>query len=111
MVVLCCLTSVGIICRIKITILSLENTQNLIVIVIELLSNVVDRFFRPSNGAASQAVSALLSNQPPKPYSALPSIWLRLGGDDIEPASPKAIPLSSFLSILSRPVAAIDRTP
>jgi len=50
MVVLRCFVSVGISWGIKITILSIENAQNLIVI--ELLSNVVDRFFRLSSGAA-----------------------------------------------------------
>jgi len=63
------------------------------------LSNVVDRFFRLNSEAASRAVSTLSSNQPPNPYSALPSIWLRLGGDDIEAPSPKAIPLSSCLGM------------
>ena len=51
--------SVGISWGIKITILSLENARNLIVI--ELLSNVVDGFFQPGNGAASPTVSTLLS--------------------------------------------------
>ena len=59
MVILRCFVSVGISWGIKITILSLENARNLIVI--ELLSNVVDGFFQPGNGAASPTVSTLLS--------------------------------------------------
>ena len=37
-----------------------------------------------------------------KPVPALPSIWLRLGGDYIEAPSPKAIPHLSRPPILSR---------
>jgi hypothetical protein len=67
----------------------------------ELLSNVVDEtFFRLVSETASRAISVFSSAQPPKPDSSLPArrwvglsyIWLRLGGDDIETASPKAIP-------------------
>ena len=46
-------------------------------------SSLLHRLFRPFH-----------QTKLPKPIPALPYIWLRLGGDDIEPASPKAIPLS-----------------
>jgi len=62
-------------------------------------SSRLHRLFRPFHQAKL-----------PKPVPALPSIWLRLGGDDIEPASPKAIPHSSRPPILSRHVAASERT-
>ena len=53
MIVLRCFVPVSISWGIKITIPSIENAQN--PIVIELLSNVVDEFFRSDNRAAFTA--------------------------------------------------------
>ena len=64
----------------------------------EIFSNVVDRFFVLNVGAAPQPLFDLFITQPPKPdfgkgWSLMPApIWLRLGGDDIKTASPKASP-------------------
>ena len=58
-------------------------------------------------GAASRTVFIFSSAQPPKPDSANSwcltpaSIWLRLGGDDLKTASPKASPYPSRLPVLS----------
>jgi hypothetical protein len=59
-------------------------------------------FPRANSGAASRAVSIFSSALPPKPDSSLPYIWLRLGGDEIKIASPKAIPYLFCLSMLGR---------
>ena len=78
----------------------------------ELLSNVVDEIFGRTHllprwvtrsGAAARRTSIFSSTQPPKPdwwrawslggVPGLPSIWFRLGGDEIERSSPKATPL------------------
>jgi hypothetical protein len=78
----------------------------------EVLSNVVDEIFEghilyprraSRSGAASRRSSIFSSTQPPKPdwlrdgsaavVRGLLSIWLRLGGDEIETSSPKAAPL------------------
>jgi hypothetical protein len=68
----------------------------------EILSNVVDEiFFRLKGGTTPRAVLIFSSTQPPKPDLAF-TIWLRLGGDDIRTASPKAMPFVPLLSILSR---------
>ena len=77
MIVLRCLMSVGISCRIKITILSLENAQNLIVI--EPLSNVVDEFFRLSNGTAFTGRFGSFIDPASKAFSG-PAIYLASAG-------------------------------
>jgi hypothetical protein len=72
----------------------------------ELTTSYCQMLWIGSFGSVAEPLRGLLlifsSTGPPKPYSGLVSIWLRLGADDIEAASPKAIPHFSFLSILSR---------